>query len=507
MTIEELVGQRLMFGLPGPELTDDDVRLFRESHAGGLMLYRRNFESPDQLSRLLRGLEEILGRSLLVATDHEGGRIIMLRHGITIFPDNLAFGSAGDTTETYRQGEIEAKELGRLGIDVNLGPVLDVLTDVYSPNIGIRSYGRDPNTVARLGVARIRGMQSNGLSACAKHFPGKGHSPLDAHLALPTIRSTWEEMKAVHLVPFVRAIEAGVECVMTSHPLYPNLDPTPNCPATFSGRIVRDYLRGELGFQGLIVSDDLEMGAIREISSPKDAGVHASRAGHDLILSCHDPRFQWALFEGLRDAYRMRRLPVRDLEASVERIERAKSRRPKRFEGGAPHPEPGGTDLARAIARGAVTRLRGDLHSVQARLKRSSAVVFPRLGSLAERISIEDGLLDEERFLRDRFERFESRPEIGLVAIEPTSEEIDRAVALALRSESTILFLYDARLYPSNRDLLERVQAAARSLAVVLLRDPWDQELVRNGALCLTAYGWRICQLEAVIEYLCAASA
>jgi len=240
MTLEELVGQRLAFGIPGTTLRPEDVRLFGETKAGGLILYRRNFESAAQLTGLLTGLEEAIGRRLLIATDHEGGRVIMLGEGVTVFPDNLAVGASREAISAERQGRIEALELRRLGIDLNFAPVLDVLTEAPSPNIGIRSYGKDPALVARFGAARIRGMQSRGLSACAKHFPGKGHSPLDAHLRLPTIPSTWAEMRRTHLPPFLAAIEAGVDAVMTSHPLYPALDPAPLTPATFSRRIVRD---------------------------------------------------------------------------------------------------------------------------------------------------------------------------------------------------------------------------------------------------------------------------
>ncbi|PYO00365.1 MAG: glycoside hydrolase family 3, partial [Candidatus Rokuibacteriota bacterium] len=257
---EDLVGERLMIGLPGPTLRDEDVRLFRDTRAAGLILYRRNFESPAQLAALLGGLESALGRRLLVSTDHEGGRIVMLGRGVTIFPDNLAVGTAGEETFAHREGLIEAHELRRLGVDLNLGPVLDVLTERYSPNIGIRSYGKDPKIVSRYGVARIRGMTRGGVAACPKHFPGKGHSPLDAHLRLPRIESTWDEMHGTHLPPFLDAIAAGVECVMTSHPVYPNLDPS-GVPATFSRLIVENYLRGQVGFRGVIVSDDLEMGA------------------------------------------------------------------------------------------------------------------------------------------------------------------------------------------------------------------------------------------------------
>jgi beta-N-acetylhexosaminidase len=300
--LADLVGERLMIGLPGPDLRDEDVRLFRDTRAAGLILYRRNFEGPERLAALLDGLEGALGRRLLVATDHEGGRIIMLGGGTTVFPDNLALGTAGEPAFAHRQGLMEARELRRLGIDLNLGPCLDVLTERYSPNIGIRSYGKDPATVAQYGRARITGMQSAGVSACPKHFPGKGHSPLDAHLKLPTIDSTWAEMHTTHLPPFLAAIADGVDSVMTSHPVYPNLDPS-GVPATFSRLIVEDYLRGEIGFRGVIVSDDLEMGAVGESTTIADAAVRTAAAGHDLLLVCHTEPAQRAAAVALLDTY------------------------------------------------------------------------------------------------------------------------------------------------------------------------------------------------------------
>jgi beta-N-acetylhexosaminidase len=171
MKLAELVGERLVIGIPGTRITPEIVRHFKELHAGGLILYRINFESPAQIKQLIADLEEALGRKLLVTADHEGGRVIMFRDGITVFPDNLALGVTGKVAWARRQGEIEAKELRRLGLDVNLGPVLDVLTEAYSPNIGIRAYGQDWRLVAAMGGARIAAMQQGGLSACAKHFP------------------------------------------------------------------------------------------------------------------------------------------------------------------------------------------------------------------------------------------------------------------------------------------------------------------------------------------------
>src|SRR5215472_6031005 len=387
-TLEDLVGQRLMFGLPGPDVTDADLRLFDETGAGGLILYRRNFEAPERLLAMLDRLESALGRRLLVATDHEGGRIIMLGSGVTIFPDNLAAGTAGDLRMVKRQGVIEGQELRRLGVDVTFGPVLDVLTERYSPNIGIRSYGKDPALVARCGVARIDGLQSTGVSACAKHFPGKGHAPVDAHLGLPVIGSDWSEMHAIHLTPFMAAIEAGVDCLMTSHPLYPALDPAPATPATFSRLIVQDYLRGQVGFRGVVVSDDLEMGAVRELCPIGEATVRAAAAGHDLLLVCHTEAAQRAAHAALLDAYRTRALLPRSLEKSVARLDALRSKRVTRFDGGPPRPERDGERLARAVATRAATFVSPRASGWGHRLNGRVAVIFPRLSSLADRITI-----------------------------------------------------------------------------------------------------------------------
>ncbi len=499
--LEDLVGERLMFGLPGPALRDDDVRLFKDTRATGLILYRRNFDSPAALLRLLRSLEDALGRRLLVATDHEGGRVIMLGQGTTIFPDNLATGTAGEEAFAYRQGLIEARELRRLGVDLNLAPVLDVLTEGYSPNIGIRSYGKDPGIVARYGTARIKGMARGGLSACVKHFPGKGHAPLDAHLALPVIESTWGEMRAVHLAPFLGAITGGVECVMTSHPVYPNLDPA-GVPATFSGLLVEQYLRGEVNFRGVILSDDLEMGAIAGRWPIGEAAVRAAAAGHDLLLVCHTEPAQRAAATALLDAYRHGDLPRRGLEAAAERVRRLREQRTARVEGGPPAADRDGAPLASAIATRAVTEVTPALAGFRRALNGTVAVVFPRFSELAARITIEPAVADERAYVAGRFAPAGIAPDTVTVGIEPTHAEIAAAAARAAAADATVLFLLDAHLYPSNRALLDAVQGRARALAVVLLRDPYDASLLRSGVLGITAYGFRKCQMDAVIARL-----
>jgi beta-N-acetylhexosaminidase len=507
MKLAELVGERLVIGIPGTTITPAIIRHFQELHAGGLILYRINFESPQQLKKLIRDLEEALGRKLLVMADHEGGRVVMFRDGITVFPDNQAFGATGNVDNARRQGAIEAKELRRLGLDVNLAPVLDVLTEAYSPNIGIRSYGQNWQMVAEMGAARLAAMQQGGLSACAKHFPGKGHAPVDAHLGLPVIPSTWKEMEEVHLKPFVRAIQTGVDLVMSSHPYYPNLDQGEMRIATFSRRIIYDYLRKELDFQGVITTDDLEMGAVKALCPIGEAGILATRAGHDLLLVCHDLTAQKEVYAKLLEAYTNKQLPLQELEESHERIQKLKGKRTGRFAGGEPAAEPEGSLLAEQICREAFQILQDEKKLLPLRRDHKNlGVIFPQFSFFDAKIMIEKEVLDEQGFVRQEFQKFGFSPEIQIVAPEPGEDEIRQAAHLGNTSDLTILFLFDAHLYHSNKSLLDAVQNAANKLVVVLLRDPYDLEYLEEGTAGLTAFGWRACQIRAAIEIFCKGS-
>lgn len=506
MTLEELIGSRLVFGIPGATITPEIVRHFQETHAGGLILYRINFESPKQTRTLISDLENALGRKLLVTCDHEGGRVIMFRDGITVFPSNQAIGRTGHTPFARLQGEQEGRELRRLGIDVNFAPVLDVLTDAYSPNIGIRSYGPDPEVVARMGAARISAMQVEGLSACAKHFPGLGPATLDPHLKLPTIQVTWEDVEKSHFLPFARAMRTAVHSMMTSHPLYPKLDPTPKTPATFSRKIVYDYLRKGTGYKGVIFTDDLEMGAIRELGSIGEAAVKAAAAGHDMLLSCHNPQAQKEVYRALVDAYQSNRLPKNELEESVARVNALKSKRAERFaalpstDARAAQEQEDARGVVKQICDLSVSVLReGPAPTSHA----STAILFPALSKMADTIMIESAQMNESAWLAQTFQQSGVKTsQATLYDLEATSEQRQAAVALAAEKDQTILFLFDAHRYESQRQLLDGVQTAARKLVVVLLRDAYDVEYVKSQTLCLTNYGFRVCDVEAALRKL-----
>ncbi len=507
--LEDLIGAKLVVGIPGTKITPDIVKHLKDIHAAGIIFYRINFESPAQIRKLISDLEMALEKKLLICVDHEGGRVIMYRDGITVFPDNLTLGMAGDLELVRKQGEIAAKELRALGTDVNFSPVLDVLTKSYSPNIGIRSYGEDFKTVGEFGATYIKALQAGGVSATAKHFPGKGHAPVDAHLKLPTIQSSWNEMKEVHLQPFLKAIQAGVDCIMSSHPRYPKLDPHPDNIATFSRAIITDYLRKELAYKGVIVSDDLEMGAVKELCGTTaaaigTAAVRTVKAGHDLVLSCHSFDDQRGVYQGLLEAYKSKNLPINELEESVDRIQKLKAKRTKRFEGSPPEAKQivETSKVAQAAAKAGARVLQDPEHllPLSEKLSQDLGVIFPQLSSFASKIMVEKEFEDEIAYFHRHLGSYPGNHVTEIYKIQPDEEDIEVASNLARRSTVTLFFCFDAHLYPQEQVLLAALQKAARKLVVVLMRDPYDQSFLRPKDVGVTAYGWRKCQIEAAIE-------
>jgi len=327
--LETLIGAQLAIGLPGTEATQAVIDSLQRTGAQTLVIFSRNFESPEQFVGLLHQLHEALGRRLLVMVDHEGGRVIRFQgaEGITHFPDAMTMASQHGPEEVERQGRIEARELRQLGVHVNLAPCVDVVVEGADPVIGDRSYGPDSLRVVAFGAARVRGLQAGQVAACAKHFPGLGAVPRDPHRALPTIHLDWPAMETAHLPPFRAAIDAGVAMIMSSHVCYPALGEPDGLPATFSPRLIRRLLRETLRFSGAILTDDLEMGALRTFGTVGEAAVRAAEAGHDLLLICSgDLAVQEEALTCLKRAYQEGRLDSAGLRASVERLTRVREK-------------------------------------------------------------------------------------------------------------------------------------------------------------------------------------
>ena len=324
-SIEESVGAQLVVGLPGPEISKTLLKQLRSLHVRQVILFSRNIVSLKQVQAFIQQLRENLDRSLLVMVDHEGGRVDRFRHlrqGLTHFPDAMSTGATQTLAAVKRQGKIEAEELKRLGIRINLAPCVDVRVEGSDFVIGDRSYGSQPHRVRRLAVARIRGLQSQGVAACAKHFPGLGAVPRDPHRKHPTITLSIPEIERVHLAPFYAAIQAGVSLIMSSHVCYPMLGDPPGLPATFSRRLIHDRLRKRMRFCGLVISDDLQMGALSPLGDLPTAAIRAIEAGHDWILICKHLADAQKTFDALCRAYGRGHLSQDALDVTMNRIER-----------------------------------------------------------------------------------------------------------------------------------------------------------------------------------------
>lgn len=320
MTLEEQVGLQLAAVVPGTDATPPVIDALRAAQARSLVIFSKNFASADQFTTMIRRLEEGAGRRLLLMVDHEGGRIHRFKDALTHFPDQLSL-ERSEPSAIERQGQTEAEELRRLGITMNLAPCVDVLEEGCDPIIGDRSYGHEPERVAALAAARIRGLQGHGVAACAKHFPGLGAVPRDPHKLLPTIELGWQEMEEIHLPPFEVVIGQGVASVMSSHVCYPNLGEPDGLPATFSPRLIHGLLRERMQFRGAILTDALEMGALRTFGSIGESAVRAAEAGHDMFLICSNLDDAKEALSRLCEAYRSGRLSQEQLEASVKRID------------------------------------------------------------------------------------------------------------------------------------------------------------------------------------------
>lgn len=278
-------GELLAVGFDGTALPEAVAALAAESGLGGVVVFRRNCPDLDTVLALTAAARR-LGPDVLVLVDHEGGRVHRLPPPFTHFPPAATIGRAGYPVLAAAVARAMARELRAAGFDSGLTPVLDCLTDRESVAIGDRAYGTDPEVVAACGVAFVKAALAEGLVPVAKHFPGHGRTPLDSHLVLPEVDAPRSELERTELAPFRRALDAGCPAVLVAHVRYPALDP--DWPASLSPAIVGDLLRGRLGFRGLVLSDDLEMGAVRDRWGVDGAAVKFLLAGGDLALVCRD---------------------------------------------------------------------------------------------------------------------------------------------------------------------------------------------------------------------------
>ena len=514
MTLRQKVGQTMMFGFHGMEPSPEITKLIRDHHVGGVIVFARNIGHPQDVLKLTVALQKIAyeaGHShpLLISIDQENGIVRRLGAGTTLLPGSMAIAATGKLENVFDVSRATGAELKALGINFNLAPVLDVNNNPNNPVIGVRSYGEDPHWVAECGVQAIKGLQAANVATCGKHFPGHGDTAKDSHLTLPTIPHDRARLEQVELVPFVKAIAEGVDSIMIAHVCFPEIEPDTSVPATMSRRVITGMLRGELGFQGVITTDCMEMHAISKTIGTVEGTYQAFKAGTDLAFISHTHDWQEAAIERLVSGIEAGDVTEERLDESVGRILALKEKydswdawlplfakadlAPDALVGGEAHQA-----LARRVMEEAIT------------LTRNDAGVLPLQVDAEARIGVvclKNVLLspvEDDRYLINPVQQAVEKVYANITAVEvsnnPSSEDIEKAIAAMDGCEAVIIGTMNAQLLPQQVELVKRLNALSAPLIVISMRTPYDLGSFADVQTHIAAYEFTPVAAEIAVQ-------
>lgn len=337
LSLEQQIGQFLFIGLPGTELDQETRDLVTAVQPGGVIIFGRNVAGPEQLRSLLDGVRELVATPPLFGIDQEGGLVDRLRRIFTPMPSARTIRQHGDLAAARSLGRITAEALRMLGFNINFAPVMSIMTDdrdLLSNGLYSRSFGRSPGEVLGYTTVYMRGLQGAGCLGCLKHFPGIGAGEVDSHEEMPVVRLSHDDLIAQDLAPYIELFQRRddrVRCVMVSHGGFPNIDIREETtggllePASLNYNIVTKLLRQELGYKHLVITDDLEMGAITRHYEIGDAAVRATLAGEDMLLICASPERIRRGHEALLEAAKDGRISAERIDQTLHRISRTKA--------------------------------------------------------------------------------------------------------------------------------------------------------------------------------------
>jgi len=489
MSIEERVGQLMIVAFHGRSITPHLEDLIRRRHVGGVIVFAENAEDASGLRSLAADLQKISsqagGQPLHIAIDHEGGSVIRVARGLTVLPSAMALAATPDPVGNVRLAStIAARELRAAGVTWDLAPVADVLDEPRNAILLNRSFGSDPVRVDQLASAWVQGHQGSYLLSCLKHFPGHGSTSVDPHTGLPELAHDRARLDRVELVPF-RHISAPT--VMTAHILLTAIDP--QRPATLSRIVLQDLLRTELNFHGLVVTDDLEMDALRSFGSVPEVALAASQAGADVLLFRYDEDAQRAAHRLLVGAAGEGRMDLPRLNAALGKILAGKTP--------GPIDPPGAWEMewnankSLDLARQAVTLLRNDGTVLPLRGRIAAlSVRQPDLSLLPDTLSVGEALRESG-----------AAADVIEVSQRPSASEIAAATAAARSSEVAVVATVDLLAHPEQAALVRAV-AAVRPTVLVSMRSPYDVMSVPEIPAYVCAYYGRPDAARAVAEVL-----
>jgi len=526
MSLEEKVGQLFVMRVYGHSATEPDqadidanlaeigvrdaAELISTYHVGGIIYFAwaHNTRDPHQIADLSNGIQRagLAGRTplpLLVSTDQEHGIVCRVGEPATLLPGAMALGAGGSRSDARTAGRIAGAELAALGINQNYAPDADVNVNPANPVIGVRSFGSDPESVAGMVAAQVKGYQSAGIASTAKHFPGHGDTSTDSHTGLPVIRHTREQWAELDAPPFRAAVAAGIDSIMTAHIVVPALDPSED-PATLSHPILTGILREELGYDGVVVTDALGMEGVRTKYGDERVPVLALLAGVDQLLNPPDLKVAWNAVLG---AVRSGEISEARIEESILRILRLKTRLglfrdPYVTHRGVDRTVGVRSHLATAdrIAERTTTLLAntGSLLPLSRRSHRNLLVVG------ADPASPSGTTGPPTTTLAGAFEELGFAATALSTGTAPTQAKIAEAVAAAAGKDAVVVGTYNVSATSSQRTLVSALAATGVPVITVAIRNPYDiAQLAGTGyAASLAAYSWTDVELRAAARVI-----
>ncbi|OPA81309.1 beta-N-acetylhexosaminidase [Paenibacillus selenitireducens] len=510
LTLEEKIGQMLICGFDGLTPNDHIQQLIEKHHIGGVIYFSRNYANVKQIADLSYELQQMNAASsqvpLFVSIDQEGGMVARIDNDeVTLVPGNMSIGASRDDELAYEAAVICAKELRQMGINVNFAPSLDINNNPKNPVIGVRSYGENADLVSELGIATIEGYQSSDLAATAKHFPGHGDTAVDSHYGLASVPHNQARLMKLELAPFIRAIQAGVDMIMTAHVMFPAFEPE-QIPATLSRRVLHDLLRVQLAYEGIIITDCLEMHAISKEFGVAEGAVKAVEGGADIVLVSHTLQEQVAAIEALIGAVRSGRIQEEQIDVSVKRILALKHKRHvgeyEQLTGSVA--EQFGTaerkDLIRQLTEKSITLVK-DEQQLPLNLSEPTLVIWPEV---RHHTQVDEPIV-QAYTLGPALAELGANVKEFRIATHPTEEDIQSAIQLAAQYKQVVVVTYNAvsELHEGQVEIVRQI-AARNDVALVVAstRNPYDLNQFSEVKTYLCCYENRPMTMSALAKVL-----
>ncbi len=500
LTLRQKIGQMIMMGFPAEEVTPELAEFLSEYKIGNIILFTRNVATSGQLQRLCADLQENIkrntGYAAFISVDQEGGMVARLPADAVSMPAAMAVAATGNPQNAYLAGKITAEELRSLGVNMNLAPDMDINSNPNNPVIGVRSFGDTSEIVTNFGTALMKGLQDGGVLPVIKHFPGHGDTSVDSHLGLPKVEKTLEELEQNELVPFKAAIREGGCGVMSSHILFPAIEKEA-LPCTMSYTMLTGLLKNELGFDGLVLTDCLEMDAIQKYYGTAKGALAAIRAGANLLCISHTAELVKETVELVERAIMSGDLSEELIDRAVEKILKFKSEY-----AGDTTKIPSGSNIGSDFHKAEIARISEEsitlVHRGNAELSVKGKKTF-FVGCYANRTTLASSSVNKD-FSFASYMANQLNGDSLITPSDPSEQDIEAVVKQAQNYECVVIGLFNGKKNNGQVRLANSLCRTGTNVIAVSLFNPYDLALVDEKATKLAAYEYTILSFSTLVK-------